>query len=389
MMNPRENVDALLRKKKHDYVPLRDGPWGDAINAWVRQGYPTEMVHKKVGDKYWQITGEWLDVEKEGEYEQPVSPVEVFHYDMGGAGVGIDSMPKRDYSELLEETDDWTIKRNGAGAAYKYWKRKSGTPEHIDFMMNSRAVWERDYRPLVLDLDPQRVNVEDGRVNYAKAKRLGVWMEMGSLFVWELMRQCMGDVILYESLVLDPGWIHDFNRVYTDFYKRHYAFMFEQVGLPDGVWLYEDLGYNKGLFASPKVLSELIFPYYREIIDFFHGYDLPVILHSCGSTYEALPMIVDVGFDGLNPMERKAAGNDPFAFAEKYGDKLAFVGGLDARVFESNDRDIIKREVTYFIEGMKARGARFVFSSDHSISYNTHYDSYLYALEIYREHMLY
>ncbi len=389
MMNPRDCVNAMLRGNKHDYVPLRDGPWGDAINAWVLQGYPTHKVHKEVGDNYWQITGEWLEVEREGEYEEPLPAYEVFHYDMAGAGVGIDMMPKRGYSELLQETEDWTIKRNGAGAAYKYWKRKSGTPEHIEFLMNSREVWERDYRPYLLELDPERMNIAKGRGNFAKVRGQSYWVEMGSMFVWEGARQCMGDVVLYESLALDPGWIHDYNRVYTDFYKTHYAYLFEQVGLPDGIWLYEDLGYNKGLFASPKVLRELIFPYFRELIEFFHSYNLPVILHTCGSTAEALPMIVDVGFDALNPMERKAAGNDPFLFVENYGDKLAFVGGLDARVFESNDRDIIKREVTAFMQGMKDRGARFVFSSDHSISYNTHYDSYLYALEVYHELKMY
>ena len=88
-------------------------------------------------------------------------------------------------------------------------------------------------------------------------------------------------------------------------------------------------------------------------------------------------------------MERKAKDNDPLVFAEKYGDKLAFIGGLDTCVFETNDREIIRREVTAYMEGMKARGARLVFASDHSISTNTRYDSYLYALEIYREHMMY
>jgi len=30
-----------------------------------------------------------------------------------------------------------------------------------------------------------------------------------------------------------------------------------------------------------------------------------------------------------------------------------------------------------------------VFASDHSITTNTRYDSYLYALDVYREHMMY
>jgi uroporphyrinogen decarboxylase len=137
------------------------------------------------------------------------------------------------------------------------------------------------------------------------------------------------------------------------------------------------------------VLGELIFPYYKEMVGFFHSYDLPVVLHTCGSTAQAISLILEAGFDGLNPMERKARDNDPFVFAEKYGDRIAFVGGLDARVFESNDKDVIRREVAAYIEGMKARSARLIFASDHSISTNTRYASYQYALQVYREHMMY
>jgi len=203
------------------------------------------------------------------------------------------------------------------------------------------------------------------------------------------MRQSMGDVTLYESLLLDPGWIRDYNRVYTDFYKAHYAYMFQEIGVPDGIWMYEDLGYKNGLFASPAVLKDLVFPFYREMIAFYHAWGLPVVLHTCGSTAQALPLIVDAGFDAINPMERKAVGNDPFAFAEQYGDRLAFVGGLDARVLESNDRALIRREVAAYIDGMKERGARLVFCTDHSVSPNTTYGSYRCAVDVYREHMAY
>jgi uroporphyrinogen decarboxylase len=209
------------------------------------------------------------------------------------------------------------------------------------------------------------------------------------MFIWEGMRQSMGDVTMYSSLITDPDWIHDYCRVYTDFHKQYYAYLFQQVGLPDGIWMYEDLGYKNGLFASPKVLAELIFPYFTELVSFFHSYDLPVVLHSCGSTAKALPMIVEAGFDALNPMERKAKDNEPFVFAEQYGDKLAFVGGFDVRVWETNDKELIRREVTNYIDGMKARGARLVFASDHSIPPTVQYDTYQYVLEVYRERMMY
>ncbi len=390
MQTSRQVVNQLLRGGEAERVALMDAPWGDTIAAWVAQGYPTRTAYKEVGDTRWcREDGRWVDVEEAGEYEEPVPAWEHFGYDMVGVGPWIDIMPLRDHEELVEETDAWTVKRNGAGAALKYWKHKSGTPEHIDFLMTSREVWERDYRTYLVDLDPERVDVEKVREGWQEATDAGAWRHFGHMFVWEAMRQSMGDVTLYESLLLDPGWIHDYNRVYTDFYKAHFAYLFQQVGVPDGIWLYEDLGYKNGLFASPKVLGELIFPYHAELVDFFHSYDLPVVLHTCGSTAAALPLIVEAGYDALNPMERKAKDNDPFAFAEQYGDRLAFVGGLDARVFESNDRQVIEREVAAYIEGMKARGARLVFASDHSISTNTRYDSYRYALDVYREHMTY
>jgi uroporphyrinogen decarboxylase len=386
----RELIRAMLRGDDVERVGLMDSIWSDALLLWVQDGYPTRTVYTEIGESRWRPEdGISEEVEIAGEYVEPVPPWLHFDYDMTGVGPWMDVMPIRDFEEVEEETDAWEVRRNGAGAALKFWKHKMGTPEHIHFRMTTREIWERDYRDYLLALDPARVDVAQMRKSMDEATAAGRWVHFGHMFIWELMRQSMGDVTMYESLILDPDWLNDYNRVYTDFYKAHFAYMFEQVGLPDGVWLYEDMGYKNGLFASPKVLSQIIFPYYAEIVEFFHSYGLPVVLHTCGSTAAALPLIVEAGFDALNPMERKAKDNDPFVFAEQYGDKLAFIGGLDARVFETNDRGIIRREVGAYIDGMKARNARLVFASDHSISPNTTYDSYRYALDVYREHMWY
>ncbi len=387
----RKVVDDLLRGRKAERVALMDGPWTDAIFQWVKQGYPTRIVHKEAGDSRWRPEdGQWEEVTEPGDYVEPVPAWQHFGYDMVGVGGWFDVHPLRDYEELLEETDEWTVKRNGSGAALKYWKHHMGTPEHIDFLMTSREIWERDYRPHLLTFDVKRFsNLSKTRQNLDEAHAAGAWAHYGHLFIWEGMRQSMGDVTMYSSLITDPGWVHDFNRVYTDFHQQYYRYLFEHIGLPDGIWMYEDLGYKNGLFASPKLLGELIFPYFKEMVDFFHGYDLPVVLHSCGSTAKALPLIVEAGFDALNPMERKALDNEPFVFAEKYGDKLAFVGGFDIRIWETNDRNLVGREVRHYINGMKERGARLVFASDHSIPPTVHYDTYQYALDVYRECMHY
>ena len=388
-MTSREIADNLMRGERAERVGLLENIWGDTLAAWVQQGYPTRVAYKEQGEQRWREDGRTVEAEQAGEYQEPVPPWEHFGFDMVGVGPWMDIEPLRGYSEVVEENDAWEVKRNGAGAARKFWKHKSGTPEHIDFRMTTRDIWERDYRPYLLDLDLERIKVNELRKNHQTVAGAQRWSFYGHMFIWESMRQSLGDVTLYQSLLLDPAWIHDYNRVYTDFYKKHFAYMIEQCGRPDGIWIYEDLGYKNGLFASPQVLRELIFPYFKELVAFFHTYDLPVVLHSCGSQAQALPLIIEAGFDGLNPMERKAKDNDPFVFAEKYGDRLAFVGGLDVRIFETNDKDLIRKEVAAYIQGMKQRGARLVFASDHSIPPTVRLDTYQFIVDVYRENMLY
>ena len=387
MMTPRENVQRLFDKQPAERVGLKDSPWGRTVRKWVTQGYPTRKVKRTVKEK---VVEDGKEVEKdvEKEVDEPVDVADHFGFDMVGCGGWFDMLPLKGFSEVVEETAEWRVTRNGAGAALKYWKDKDGTPEHIDFRMTSREVWERDYRPYLLEVDRERVNIEAAKTSLEARRKQGYWTHFGHLFIWENMRRSLGDVCMYESLVLDPDWIHDYNRVHTDFFIAHFKLILEEAGLPDGIWLYEDLGYKDRLFCSPRVLEELIFPYYKEVVDFFHSYGLPVVLHTCGSTAEAVPLIIQAGFDGLNPME-VAAGNDTFAFAEQYGDDLVFIGGFDKRIIETGDRDLIRRETAAFVEGMKARGARLVFGSDHSISTNTDYDAFCYMVEVYREHMMY
>ncbi len=366
MQTSREVIDRLFRNQPpFERVGLFDSPWGDTLKKWAaEEGYPTDDEGK------------------------PVNPTDHFGFDLAGVGGWFDQMPLRDVNEILEETDEWKIVRNGAGASFKWWKNKSGTPEHIDFRMTSREIWDRDYRPHLLEPDRERIDIEGSKKELERRRAQGLWTHYGHLFIFENMRATMGDVCMYESFALDKDWIHDYGRVYTDFYKAHYTILLEEAGIPDGMWLYEDLGYKNGLFCSPASLAELVFPYFKELVDFFHSYDLPVVLHSCGGITEAVPLIVEAGFDALNPMEVKA-GCDTLRLAEQYGDRLAFIGGLDARVLESGDRDLIRREVVRLIEGMKARGARYVFASDHSLSPNVRYDDYRYALDVYREHKEY
>ena len=367
MQNSRDVIDNLLRGKPAERVGLNDSPWGTTLKKWIGQGYPTD------------------------EQGEPVSAAEHFDFDLAGCGGWFPRHAKLVEDEIVEESEEWKVVKDGNGAYLKWWKEKAGTPEHVDFTMTSRQIWEEDFKPYLVGTSRKRVtdeNVKKTADTLETQRAKGKWTHYGHQFIWENMRGALGDLCLYENLLADPDWINDYCRVNTDLYKECYTILLEEAGKPDGIWLYEDLGYKNSLFCSPDTNRELIFPYYREMIDFFHGYDLPVILHTCGFTEPILDLIVEVGFDGLNPMEVKA-GNDPLRMADGYAEKLTFIGGLDARVLESGDRDYIQTEVAKLVDGMKARGGRFVFGSDHSLSTNIDYDDFRYAVDVYRDHMVY
>ena len=134
MQSPREVVDNLLRRKKADRIGLMEYIWFDTQNKWLEQGYPKTAEGKAV------------------------DPTDHFQYDMASVGGWFDVMPLRNVNEVVEETDEWVVRRNGAGAALKWWKNKSGTPEHVDFRMTSREIWEKDYRPLFNVSDFERAS---------------------------------------------------------------------------------------------------------------------------------------------------------------------------------------------------------------------------------------
>ena len=111
-MPPREIIDRLMRKKPAPRMGVSDSPWGDTLAKWVaEEGYPKDAAGN------------------------PVSPCDHFGFDLAGVGGWFDALPLRGFSETVEENDESRAVRNGAGAVLRWWKNKSGTPEHVDFLV--------------------------------------------------------------------------------------------------------------------------------------------------------------------------------------------------------------------------------------------------------------
>lgn len=367
-MDSKKLITNILTKQPVERMGFADKIWPETVDNWRKQGY----LKKRNGS-----TGAFNNVSFEDWFDADM--YEIWN---------ISTEPILGFKEVIEESDEWIVTKNGAGAVFKNWKYKSGTPEHIAFEMDTMEIWKEKYKTHLTELNPDRCICDETSKFLTETKQKKKFGSYGNIFIWELLRSSLGDVHMFETLLDEPEWVEDFNRTYTDFFKIHIKYLFEKSGIPDGIWLYDDLAYNKGLFCSPAILRELFVPFYKEMVDFIHSYQIPVILHSCGNVEQALPLITECGFDALNPMEVKA-GCDVVRFAENFGDKLSFVGGFDVRILENGDKAEIKKEVIRICDAMRKLKVGYVFGTDHSITPNVKYESYEYALEVFKDNMYY
>lgn len=143
----------------------------------------------------------------------------------------------------------------------------------------------------------------------------------------------------------------------------------------DGYWVWGDIAYNKGMFFSPDMYRDLLMPVHRQLFDRLNQY---VIYHTDGNLDTCLPLLVEAGIKGINPIEIKA-GNDFFGLADSFGDRIVLCGGIDVVVLSTNDMERIHEEVWTKLTYM--RGKRYILHSDHSIPYDVDLRTYRKVIE--------
>ncbi len=359
VMTSRERMQRLFAKDIPDKMGLFDHFWPETI------------------DDYWPKAG----------YPKGANTTEFFNYDLYPGPWSVDTALFPGQEEILEETEEWKITKNGNGAVLKYWKHKSGTPEHIDFTIVTPEKWA-EVKPSLLNLDTSRINVEECKEFAAKARAGDRFWTFGGCLHFELMRATLGDVCMLESLLLEPDWITDYCQTYTDFFIRHFTYVFDEVGLPDGMFVYEDLGFSNGPFCSPELYRKLIFPQHKQLFDFFHDRGLPIIFHTCGDVRKMMPHLIEVGIDCLQPMEAKA-GMDVIELADTYPGQLSYMGNVDVTVLNTNDPEKVRDHVTQKLDALLERGVPYIFHSDHSIPPDVEMKTYQLALDILKEKGVY
>jgi uroporphyrinogen-III decarboxylase len=91
---------------------------------------------------------------------------------------------------------------------------------------------------------------------------------------------------------------------------------------------------------------------------------------------------IDIKIDAYNPLEAKA-GMDCVELRRQYGQSIGFCGNSDMQIWESGDRQAIRREVLRKLNA--AKGGGYIFQSDHSVSSGVSGQTYDYIVKLVRE----
>lgn len=345
-----ERIGNILKRQPVDRIGVFEHFWDDTYRVWKANG--------------------WI---------QPnVTMEDTFGFDLQ-IFWAFNLMADLDFKEeVIEETEETVLKRDGNGALLRRHKLHDSTPEHVDFRVKDRRGWEETIKPL-LTPDPRRINF----AGYRQAKREAA--EHNRFFCWaginvfELMHPVCGHEYMLMGMALDPAWVCDMTAAYARLTIELQEILFAQEGYPDGIWYYEDMGYKQHPFMSPRMYREIIQPAHTQTIDWAHSHHLPVIMHSCGYVEPLLPGMLQAGIDCLQVIEVKA-GMDLLRLYQNYGERLSFMGGIDVRVLYNNDRREIDAELEAKIPVVKGHYG-YVLHSDHSIPNNVHPDTYRYFIQ--------
>jgi uroporphyrinogen decarboxylase len=340
-MTTHERMTRMYEHREADRVPIIDSPWGSTIARWEREGMPAGVD--------WT---EFLEVDR----VQMILP---------------DNSP-RFPMQMLEATDEYRVYTTMWGATRKDWYNTSGALGYLDYQVKDADSWaiakER--------MGPSRDRVDWARLeqHYRTWRERGDWISGVLWFGFEVTYSHMVGDALFVAMKKQPEWVVDMVDTMLDLSITLLDMVWDAGYHFDEVMWYNDMGYKHAQFMSVDMYRELFKPADRRAAEWAHRKGLKTYYHSCGDVNPFVPELIDAGVEMVNPLEVKA-GMDPPALKRRFGDRLAFHGGLNATYYAHPEQ--MWAEMERVIPVMKENGG-YVIGTDHSIPDNV-------SLEQYRE----
>lgn len=345
-MNGQERIRRLFNRQPADRVGIFESFWWETERDFHVQGIPAE-----------------------------VSAEDYFDLDMGMFWFSQSFLLP---TVLREETPEYRVITDEWGTLTREYTEHQATPGLLEFLIKGREDWGAYRHRLVYA--PSRIDWPALEARYHHLRHHGRYVVLSMLDPFECTWHKIGPEEQLIKLVTEPEFLMEMYEADVRLVEEAWEDLCGRGIRPDGLWIFGDIAYNHGLFFSPRVYRDVLMPFHRRLCELAHRHDCPVIYHSDGNVSQAIPLLIEAGIDALHPMEVKA-GMDVRELKAAYGDRLSFIGNIDARLFQANDIAGLETEILAKVPPAM-EGGGYIFHSDHSLPPGTELKTYQRALEI-------
>lgn len=198
----------------------------------------------------------------------------------------------------------------------------------------------------------------------------GIFAGWGS--IWEAAWYMRGFEAALMDLVLNPELIDCILQKVAEFQIEFHRRILEAGnGDVDLIFCGDDIGTQRGLLMSLDSFEAQIKPYHVQLNQMIHRHGAKVVYHSDGAVMKAIPSLIGMGIDVLQPLQLDAEGMDAEVLKTTHGEVLCFEGGVSVqKTLPLGTADEVKEEVKELIR-LLGRSGGYILGPAHVIQAGT------------------
>lgn len=137
----------------------------------------------------------------------------------------------------------------------------------------------------------------------------------------------------------------------------------------DGVWMGEDIAYNKGLYFSIEKYRKELLGIHKDLSDFFSSEGLPLFFHCDGNVEGLLPCLAAAKIKAIHPVQELGNPN-LLRLKREFSGHITFAGGVGLHRLKQERGELLE-----YIQRLSERG-NYIFSFDGPIPDNFSKEEY-------------
>lgn len=181
--------------------------------------------------------------------------------------------------------------------------------------------------------DKSYVNIEESLKQAQEARSTGLAV-YGGIYAspFTNSRYMLGEEKYLISLIENPELVSSLVERLTDFYiETNEVYLSACSKYIDIFYFGSDFGTQHSMFISKNMFCRFFKPSIKRLVDHAKGFGLKVMYHTCGSVSDIIQDLIDCGVDILDPVQVSAVNMEPSVLAERFKNRIAFHGGINAQ----------------------------------------------------------